>query len=231
VVGMEALVRWQHPEHGLLGPDAFIPLAEETGLIVPLGEWILDTACAQTRAWHQAGFTPLRVGVNLSARQFQEPELVESVLEVLERHGLAPEHLELELTESILMKDVDITTMLLKWLSKNGIHIAIDDFGTGYSSLMYLKRFPISTLKIDRSFVRDMLSNTDNAALVTAISSLAQSLKLKVVAEGVETEEQLNYLRGLHCDEIQGFLFSRPIPPEEFTALLRSKRRLPAFPA
>lgn len=231
IVGMEALVRWQHPEHGLLAPDTFIPLAEETGLIVPLGQWILNTACAQTRSWHRQGFTPLRVAINLSARQFQEPELVESVLKVLKKNELSPEHLELELTESILMKDVDITTMLLRWLSKNGIRIAIDDFGTGYSSLMYLKRFPISTLKIDSSFIRDMLTNEDSAALVTAINSMAQTLKLRVVAEGVETEEQLEFLRGLNCDEIQGFLFSRPVPPEEFTELLRSGRRLPAVPA
>jgi len=225
IVGMEALVRWQHPEHGLLYPDQFIPLAEETGLIVPLGKWVLETACAQNQAWQTQGFPPLRVGVNLSARQFQEPELVETVLKILAATGLQPEFLELELTESILMKDIGITTMILRWLNKKGIRIAIDDFGTGYSSLMYLKRFPIDTLKIDRSFVSDVLINTDNAALVSAISSLAQNLGLNVVAEGVETEDQQAFLRGLHCTEVQGFLFSPALPPEEFIALFKSRRR------
>jgi EAL domain-containing protein (putative c-di-GMP-specific phosphodiesterase class I) len=151
---------------------------------------------------------------------------VENVLRILAECGLKPEHLELELTESILMKDVDITTMLLRWLDKNGIRIAIDDFGTGYSSLMYLKRFPISTLKIDRSFIQDMIGNADNTALVTAITSLAKDLKLSVVAEGVETQDQLQFLRTLKCDEIQGFLFSKPITAKEFTTLLKSGRRL-----
>lgn len=226
VVGMEALVRWQHPERGLLSPDRFIPLAEETGLIVPLGKWVLATACAQTRAWQEAGLPPLRVSVNLSARQFLEPELVETVLGIIQDSGLDPCCLELELTESILMKDINLTDMTLRWLHKKGIRIAIDDFGTGYSSLMYLKRFPIDTLKIDRSFMLDVLNNEDNAALVAGIASLSQNLKLSLVAEGIETPEQLNFLRRLKCPLIQGYLFSPPLPTPEFTDLLRSGRRL-----
>ncbi len=230
IIGAEALVRWQHPELGILGPIEFIPLAEETGLIVPLGKWVLATACAQNRAWQLAGLPAMRMAVNLSARQFQEPELVETILKILAEAELQPTFLELEITESILMKDINITNMILKWLNKKGIRIAIDDFGTGYSSLMYLKRFPIDTLKIDRSFIRDSLVNSDNAALVTAIASLAKNLNLNVIAEGVETEGQLSFISGLHCDEMQGFLFSPPVPAEIMTELLKTGHRLPGNP-
>jgi len=231
VVGMEALVRWQHPQHGLLAPVHFIPLAEETGLIVPLGEWILATACLQTRAWQLAGYPPLRLAVNLSARQFLQPELVETILQILKNTDLEPRFLELEITESILLKDLNMTLLILRWLKKKGIQIAIDDFGTGYSSLTYLKRFPIDTLKIDQTFVRDCLSNEDNAALVSAINSLAKALNLRVIAEGVETDGQLDFLMNLHCEEMQGFYFSKPVPPEEFEQLLREHKRLTLPPA
>ncbi len=226
IIGMEALVRWEHPQHGLLSPAHFIPLAEETGLIVPVGEWILATACRQTRAWQQAGFPPLRIAVNLSARQFLQPELVETILRILQETELDPHFLELEITESVLMKDINMTIMILRWFKKKGIQIAVDDFGTGYSSLTYLKRFPIDTLKIDQTFVRDCLSNQDNATLVAAINSLAKALRLRVIAEGVETEGQLHFLMGLQCEEIQGYFFSKPVPPEEFEQLLRTEKQL-----
>jgi diguanylate cyclase (GGDEF)-like protein/PAS domain S-box-containing protein len=226
ITGMEALLRWQHPTTGMIMPDQFIPLAEETGMIVPIGKWVLRTACLQNIAWQNLGFPPLRIGVNLSGRQFQEPELVEMVLDVCHQTGMDPRLLELELTESILMKDVSVTSMILRWLNKKGIKIAIDDFGTGYSSLTYLKRFPINTLKIDRSFVKECLTNTDDTAIVTTITYMAHSLKVKVTAEGVEDEKQLDFLTNLGCDEFQGYLFSRPIPAPEFTALLKDNRCL-----
>ena len=226
ITGMEALLRWQHPDLGMIMPDQFIPLAEETGLIVPMGKWVLKTACLQNIAWQKQGFPPLRIGVNLSGRQFQEPELVEMVLGVCHDTGLNPALLELELTESILMKDVSVTAMILRWLNKKGIKIAIDDFGTGYSSLTYLKRFPINNLKIDRSFIQECLTNTDDTAIVTTITYMAHSLKVKVTAEGVEDENQLNFLHNLGCDEFQGYLFSPPIPAPEFTALLKDNRCL-----
>ncbi len=228
IVGMEALVRWQHPQHGLLAPVHFIPLAEETGLIVPLGLWILTMACDQCRTWQKAGYPPLRLAVNLSARQFLQPELVESILHILMETDLEPRFLELEITESILMKDINMTILILRWLKKKGIQIAVDDFGTGYSSLTYLNRFPIDTLKIDQSFVRDCPNNSDNATLVSAIRSLAKALHLRVIAEGVETAEQLEFLSGLRGEEIQGFYFSRPVPPDEFEQLLRDGKQLPA---
>ncbi len=226
ITGMEALLRWQHPDSGMIMPDQFIPLAEETGLIVPMGKWVLKTACLQNIAWQKQGFPPLRIGVNLSGRQFQEPELVEMILGVCHDTGLDPRLLELEITESILMKDVSVTTMILRWLNKKGIKIAIDDFGTGYSSLTYLKRFPINNLKIDRSFIRDCLTNTDDTAIVTTITYMAHSLKVKVTAEGVEDKKQLDFLTHLGCDEFQGYLFSPPIPAPEFTALLKDNRCL-----
>ncbi len=226
IVGMEALVRWQHPKLGLLAPDKFITLAEETGLIVPMGQSILHTACQQNLLWHKAGFPDLRIAVNLSARQFQEPELVEAVLGICKETGMPPHFLELELTESIFMEDLSISKMILQWLHKKGITIAIDDFGTGYSSLTYLKQFPIKTLKIDRSFVKDCLSNTDDAAIVTTIVSIARNLNMRITAEGIETQEQLDFLRSLGCDDFQGFLFSRPLPAYECTALLQAGRRL-----
>ena len=224
LTGMEALVRWQHPERGLVSPAEFIPVAEETGLIVPLGRWVLREACAQSRLWHDAGLASLRVAVNLSARQFEQPDLTEMIARVLAETGLQPGCLELELTESSVMRNADASARLLGELKQSGIHISIDDFGTGYSSLSYLNRFPIDKLKVDQSFVRGMLSNQSDAAIVRAVITLAHSLKLKVVAEGVETKEQLAFLHLLKCDEMQGYLFSRPLPAEAFERLLMAGR-------
>jgi len=224
ITGVEALIRWHDPELGLIMPDRFIPLAEETGLIVPIGEWVLWEACAQNAAWQKAGFPSFKIAVNLSARQFQEPDLVEKILSICQETGLDPQLLDLEITESILMKDLNITKMILQWLKKKGVSITIDDFGTGYSSLKYLKRFPISTIKIDRSFIRDSLSNPDDAALVTTICSIAQNLNIQIIAEGVETEEQLRFLHDLGCDSFQGYFFSQPLPATELTALLKQGR-------
>ena len=215
IVGVEALVRWQHPERGLLGPMEFIPLAEENGLIVPIGEWVLRTACAQARAWQEAGLRPIRVAVNLSVRQFYQKNLVETVARILEQTGLDSRYLELEITESCLMQNTRTTVALLAELNRLGMRISIDDFGTGYSSLSYLKRFPVDTLKIDRSFICDIGTDHDDDAIVKAIIALAQSLELRVVAEGVETPEQLHFLRTHGCNEIQGYLISRPLPADE----------------
>lgn len=224
IMGMEALVRWQHPQLGLVSPGQFIPLAEETGLIVPIGDWVLETACRQNKAWQEAGYPSMHVAVNLSARQFQRQGLVERVGQVLKETGLEAQYLELEITESITMQDVDFTIATLRELSAMGILISIDDFGTGYSSLNYLKYFPINTLKIDQSFVREITIDPYNAAIVTTVIYLAQNLKLKVIAEGVETEEQLSYLRDHQCDEMQGYLFSRPIPADDFEKLLAARQ-------
>ncbi|HKY27929.1 MAG TPA: EAL domain-containing protein [Pyrinomonadaceae bacterium] len=224
LVGMEALVRWQHPVLGLLYPGEFIHLAEESGQIVPIGEWTLRIACTQCKSWQNAGFDPLRVAVNISARQFQQSGLVETISQVLSETGMDPHLLELELTEGSIMKDPDQAIIKLHELKTMGVHISIDDFGTGYSSLNYLKRFPIDTLKIDRSFVKDITTDTDNAVIVNAIITLAHALKLNVIAEGVETKEQLEYLRRLDCDEVQGFLFSAALSVEEFTQLLDERR-------
>ena len=223
LVAMEALVRWEHPALGLLYPAEFIGLAENNGLIVSIGEWVLRTACLQSKAWQDAGFDPLRVAVNLSARQFQQPLLVESIAQILKDTGLDPDLLELELTEGSIMKDPNQAIRKLHELKAMGIHISVDDFGTGYSSLNYLKRFPIDTLKVDQSFVRDLNTDPDNEAIVSAIITLAHALKLNVIAEGVETQQQLETLRALKCDEVQGFLFSRPLPVAEFTDLLAER--------
>lgn len=220
ITGAEALVRWQRPERGLVCPDQFIPLAEETGLIGPLGEWVLRTACAQNKAWQEAGLPPVRVTVNISAHQFRQLNLVETVARVLKETGLAPRRLELEITESAAMKDVEFTITVLRKLSAMGVQLAIDDFGTGYSSLNYLKRFPIHTLKIDRLFVRDITNDPEDAALVDTIIVLGQKLKLKVIAEGVETEEQMAFLKERRCEEMQGYLFSKPVPAGEFETIL-----------
>lgn len=214
IVGMEALVRWQHPELGLISPMEFILLAEETGLIVPLGEWVLRTACAQNKAWQEAGFAPLQMSVNFSPRQFQQPGLVEQVRRALNETGLDPRYLEMELTESSIMKDAQLTVRTLRQLKETGVQVSIDDFGTGYSSLSYLKRFPVDILKIDISFVRNSTTDPKDAAIVRAIITLAHSLNLKVIAEGVETEEQLRFLRSLGCDEVQGYLFGMPLPAQ-----------------
>lgn len=221
IIGMEALLRWNHPELGLVPPGAFIPIAEETGLIVPIGDWVLRTALHQNKAWQDAGYPMMTVAVNLSPRQFLRQGLVESIAKELRETGLHPSFLELEITESLTMHDVEYTIRTLDELSKMGVQISIDDFGTGYSSLNYLKHFPVSTLKIDQSFVRELIGDPYNAAIVTTVIHLAQSLQMKVIAEGVETEEQFVYLRDHRCDEMQGFLFSRPIPADQYEELLR----------
>jgi EAL domain-containing protein (putative c-di-GMP-specific phosphodiesterase class I) len=219
VVGVEALVRWVHPEKGLVSPLSFIPLAEETGLIVPIGQWILRTACTQNRIWQTAGFTPVRMTVNISSVQFREKDFVESVIGTLTEIGLDPQHLELELTESIVMENAEATLATLRALKERGIQLAIDDFGTGYSSLSYLKRFPIHTLKIDRSFVKDLDRDPNAAAIGKSIIGLAHNLNLKVVAEGVETEQQMDFLQKYGCDYMQGYLFHMPEPAERLTQI------------
>lgn len=228
VVGMEALIRWQHPQMGMVAPTRFISLAEETGLILPIGAWVIRTACAQTKAWQDSGWESLRVAVNLSVRQFLQTDLVASIATALAETGLAPDCLELELTETLLMTDVEQAISILRQFKKLGVHISIDDFGTGYSSLSYLKRFPIDTLKIDQSFVRDISVDADDAAITVSIISLAHSLKLQVIAEGVETQEQLSFLRHHGCDEIQGYLFSPPVSAEQFVKLLQDATLVPA---
>lgn len=228
--GVEALLRWRHPEMGLVYPAKFIPVLEETGLIVEVGDWALRTACAQAKKWSDNGFGPLQVAVNLSARQFREEGLTDSINSCVRDAGLDPECLELEITESLVMEDPEASrAMLQKLQTEKGIRTSIDDFGTGYSSLSYLKLFPLDVLKIDRSFVQDITDDPDDAAIVSAIIGLAHNLGLKVIAEGVETQEQLHYLRENGCDQGQGFLFSRPIPPEELTELLESGEALPGF--
>ena len=223
IIGMEALLRWQHPERGLVSPAEFIPLLEETGLIVPVGEWVLRTACAQNRAWQNAGLPPMRMAVNLSAHQFRQADLTEMVCQALQDSGLEPELLELEVTESIMIQDLQTTITTLNQLHVIGIQISIDDFGTGYSSLSYLKRLPISKIKIDQSFVRDICADPDDAAIADAVISLGHSLKMQVIAEGVETAEQLDYLRAHGCDEMQGYYFSHPLPAEAFAELVSSQ--------
>jgi diguanylate cyclase (GGDEF)-like protein/PAS domain S-box-containing protein len=225
VVGAEALVRWNHPDQGLIQPEEFIPLAEETQLIVPIGAWVLRTAITQMKAWHDAGHAWLRVAVNLSPRQFQDKELVSTVEDVLARTGFPPQFLDLEITESTAMQNAELTLAILTRLKEMGIRISIDDFGTGYSSLSYLKRFPIDTVKIDQDFVRDL--TPDDAAIITAVISMARALNLRVIAEGVETEEQLAFLRREQCGEMQGFLYSHPLPAAEFEQALRAMLRVP----
>lgn len=220
IVGAEALLRWHHPALGMLGPTEFMPLMEETGLIVPIGRWVMDTACSQARAWHQIGW-PLTIAVNLSSRQFPRDDLVDTVTRALEKTGLEGNMLELELTETQLMQNTPLSIATMEQLNDLGVAFSIDDFGTGYSSLSYLKRFPIDALKIDRSFIRDLTTDADDAGIAAAIIVMAQTLGLKVVAEGVETIEQLAFLRERHCDAVQGFYFGEPLAPAAFDDLLR----------
>ncbi|MBF0137725.1 MAG: EAL domain-containing protein [Magnetococcus sp. DMHC-1] len=220
IVGAESLVRWSRPNMGLVSPGTFIPLAEETGLIVPLGDWILESACRSGRIWLERGFPLLRVAVNLSARQFWHPELIAKIRQILATTGLPAHLLELEITESMMMGNVTKAIDAMLELANMGIHISMDDFGTGYSSLNYLRKFPIHTLKIDQSFIQEISSNTENAAIVSAIISMSKKLNLRVVAEGVETPEQELFLREQGCDEIQGFLFSKPIPEDHFVEFM-----------
>jgi diguanylate cyclase (GGDEF)-like protein/PAS domain S-box-containing protein len=224
VVGVEALLRWNRPGVGLVSPDEFIPVAEETGLIVPMGEWVLRAACAQARRWQEEGHPGLQVAVNLSPRQFQQRNLVSTVQAILAETGLEPWHLELEITENVVMQSVEEAIVTLRQLSNLGVQLSMDDFGRGYSSLYYLKRFPMNALKIDRSFVRDIVHDADDASIVDTIISMSRSLNLKVVAEGVETQEQLAFLREHRCDLMQGFLFSHPLPVPDLGRLLAHKR-------
>jgi len=222
VHAMEALVRWRSPERGLVPPNDFIPLAEDIGLIIPLGAWVLREACRQNCAWQRAGLPPLRVAVNLSAYQFAQSNLPDFVAGVLAETGMAASCLELEVTESVVMHNPAEAALILERLHAQGIHISVDDFGTGYSSLSYLKQFRLDTLKIDRSFVRHISSDADDAAIVRSVIALAHSLRLRVIAEGVETDEQLAYLRHLGCDQYQGYLSSKPLPAAEFEAMMRA---------
>ena len=230
LIGVEALIRWRHPESGLVSPAQFIPIAEETGLIGPIGEWVLRTACAQNKAWQNTGLPPVYVTVNVSARQLKQQNLVHLVTRTLKETGLAPEYLGLELTESMLIENVERTVAVLNELHALGISFSIDDFGTGYSSLSYLKRFPIDILKIDQSFMRGIPGNAEDTAIARAIIVMAHGLGIKTIAEGVETEAQFSFLRAHQCDGIQGFYFSPAVPAEAITRLLETKRTLEVTP-
>lgn len=223
-VGAEALIRWQHPEWGRIGPDEFIPIAEESGLILPLGEWVIREACTHIKQWQASGLPPIVVSVNLSSRQFMQPDLVERVQKVLDETGVAPQYLELELTESMLMLDANGTIEKLHEFRELGLTLSIDDFGTGYSSLAYLKKFPIQALKIDRSFIQDLAVDGDDNAIVKATIAMATSLNLKVIAEGVESLEQLEVLTGYQCEEVQGFYFAKPMDHKHFERYLLAQK-------
>jgi EAL domain-containing protein (putative c-di-GMP-specific phosphodiesterase class I) len=221
ITGVEALIRWQHPELGLIPPLQFIPLAEKTGLIDSIGEWVLRTSCRQMRAWQASGIAPDRMAVNLSARQFRQKNLVKRIVSILEETGLDPHCLELEITESMVMQDPAVAEKILHEIHRLGIYLAIDDFGTGYSSLSYLKRFPLDFLKIDRSFVNGIPDDPEDVAITRAIIAMAKSLQLWVIAEGVETEKQLAFLKAEGCEAGQGYFFCKPKTAEELEPLLR----------
>jgi diguanylate cyclase (GGDEF)-like protein len=222
ITGVEALLRWHDPQAGMISPTKFIPIAEETGLIIPIGEWILRTACAQNRAWQDQGLPPIRVAVNLSPRQFRDKKLIEHIAKALHDTGLPPQWLAVEITEGSAMQNIDHTFEILQELKNMGVQLAIDDFGTGYSSLSYLKRFPIDKLKIDRSFIQGIPGDHGDSAIVKALIALSHNLNMKVVAEGVETGEQLEFLRALGCNELQGYLFSKPVAARELTGMLKN---------
>jgi len=230
VIGVEALLRWRHPQLGLVSPATFIPLAEESGLIVAIGDWVLQSACRQNKAWQDAGLPPITMAVNVSARQFRQAQWIDRVADALHSSGLAAAHLELELTESLIMQDLKQAVEKMQQLRAMGLALAIDDFGTGYSSLGALKRFPLARLKIDRSFVQDIATDEDDKAIVMAVIELGHRLDLKVVAEGVETEEQLAFLRQSRCDEMQGYLFSKPVPAVEIADMLARQAQAAARP-
>jgi diguanylate cyclase (GGDEF)-like protein/PAS domain S-box-containing protein len=231
IVGAEALIRWRHPDLGLVSPGDFIPLAEETGLILPIGRWVLLSACSQGKSWQEAGYGPLQIAVNLSGRQFRQQHIVQTVEEAIRETGFDPRRLEIEITESILMRSAEETVQTLRELKAMGLRVSVDDFGTGYSSLNYLTRFPIDALKIDQSFVRDIAADPGDAAITAAIIAMARGLKLDVVAEGVETQDQLTYLRQRGCRLMQGYLFSRPVPAEEFVKQLQDQMKGPKVAA
>jgi EAL domain-containing protein (putative c-di-GMP-specific phosphodiesterase class I) len=226
IVAVEALLRWQHPDLGLVAPNQFIPVLEDTGRILEVGEWVLAEACAQVARWRADGAPDLRIAVNLSVRQFLQPTLPEVVMGILARAGVPPGALEVEITESMLLRPTDVTQRTITALDDLGIRLGLDDFGTGYSSLSYLQRFPFDTLKIDRSFVRDLPADEHDAALARAIVAMGKSLKLELVAEGVETEAQRDFLLAHHCVMMQGYLFSRPLPAEKLGQLLREPLRV-----
>jgi EAL domain-containing protein (putative c-di-GMP-specific phosphodiesterase class I) len=219
--GVEALLRWDNPTLGSVTPTQFIPVAEESGLIVPIGRWVLKTACAQNVAWQRAGLPPIRVAVNLSLRQLMDEFLVEDIKIALKDSGMSPILLELEITESMVMHHPTRMISVLKEIKKLGVHLAIDDFGTGYSSLAQIKNFPVDTFKVDRSFIHNIPHDAEDKAMTQAIITMGKALGLTVIAEGVETEEQMNFLKDHSCDEMQGFYFSKPILPEQFADLLR----------
>ncbi|KIQ56349.1 putative bifunctional diguanylate cyclase/phosphodiesterase, partial [Pseudomonas fluorescens] len=216
VVGVEALVRWNRPEHGLVYPSDFIPVAEDSGLIVPLSQWVLQEACQQARTWQDQGMRPLYLSVNVSAIDFRQRGFVEGIARTLKETGLDPTQLELEITESVLMQNIDTTVAILKAIKQLGVRLAIDDFGTGYSSLSYLQKFPVDVLKIDQSFVGDLSIDSNDAKLVSTIISLGKGLNLHIIAEGVETLAQLDFLRVHQCEEAQGYYFSKPVEPHAF---------------
>lgn len=222
ITGMEALLRWQHPEMGLVAPNIFIPLAEESGLIVPIGEWVLRTACMQNKAWQNAGLPPLTVAVNLSLKQFREPKLVQTVAQILEQTELEPRFLELEITETVAIEDLNFTKKVLQELEQMGVHLSIDDFGTGYSSLSRLQLLPLHNLKIDRSFIRELTTDVKVAHIVKAIVTLGRNLGLRLTAEGVEKEEELEFLKSINCEDVQGFLFYKPLSAQKATEILEN---------
>ncbi len=222
ITGIEALVRWNHPRQGFMSPAEFIPVAERSKLIVPLGEWVLKEACAQNKAWTDAGLGPIKVAVNLSAVQFREEGLVDVIKATLEETGLEAEQLELEITETLAMRNADVTIKLCRQISDLGVSLSIDDFGTGYSSLSYLKKFPVQRIKIDKAFVDDIDEEENSGVIATAVTMLGHSFGMEITAEGVETEQQLAFLRSLGCDEIQGYYFSRPLPGNELEEFLRN---------
>jgi EAL domain-containing protein (putative c-di-GMP-specific phosphodiesterase class I) len=230
ITGVEALLRWNHPELGTVSPGQFIPLAEETGLIVPIGRWVLKEACGQNMAWQRRGLRPVTMAVNLSPRQFADPHLLQDVDEALLASGMSPVLLQLEVTESMVMRNVSRAIKVLDAVQSRGIRLAIDDFGTGYSSMSLMKQFPIDTIKIDRSFVRDLPVDTEDQAIAQAIISMGKALGMTVIAEGVETVEQQTFLRNHACDEMQGFLFSKPLPAQQMADLLSAEPRLASPP-
>jgi len=230
ITGVEALLRWNHPDFGMVPPMQFIPLAEETGLIVPIGRWVLQEACAQNMAWQRRGLLPVTMAVNLSPRQFADPHLLNDIDLALFSSGMSPVLLQLEVTESMVMRNVARAVRVLDAIQSRGIRLAIDDFGTGYSSMSLMKQFPIDTIKIDRSFVRDLPQDTEDCAIAEAIIGMGKALGMTIVAEGVETSDQEAFLRAHACDEMQGFLFSKPVTAQEMTGLLRSPPRLASPP-
>jgi len=222
ITGAEALVRWTHPVRGPVPPAQFIPIAEDCGLILPIGNWVLREACKQARAWVDAGLPPTTMAVNISAMEFRNEAFLEGVFAIIKETGFDAQYLELELTETALMRHVESTEITLRELRARGVQLVVDDFGTGYSSLSYLRKFPIEALKIDQSFIRQITTTPDDKAIVAAVITMGQSLKMRVIAEGVETQEEMAFLQAHHCDEAQGYYFGRPMPPHDFAKLLES---------